>query len=119
MDRLTAFGLFAVTAMLVTYALETRSHCFTLAFAGACGLGSAYWQGRAKGNPAGPGKRDGVRTAGQSALPSWLILAVATSSIIPRSESGTTIGVQALSPSMKNTMPPEWPSTLTSAALSP
>jgi hypothetical protein len=42
MDRLTAFGLFAVTAMLVTYALETRSHWFTLAFAGACGLGSAY-----------------------------------------------------------------------------
>ncbi len=26
MDRLTAFGLFAVTAMLVTYALEDRSH---------------------------------------------------------------------------------------------
>ena len=32
---------------------------------------------------------------------------------------GTAIGVQALSPSMKNTMPPELPSILTSAALSP
>ena len=56
---------------------------------------------------------------GQSALPSWLILAVATSSIIARSSSGTAIGVQALSPSMKNTMPPERPSILMSAALSP
>ena len=42
MDRLSAFGLFAVTAMLVAYALEARSHWFTLAFASACGLGSAY-----------------------------------------------------------------------------
>jgi len=42
MDRLTAFGLFAVTAMLVCYALEKRSHWFTLAFAGSCALGSAY-----------------------------------------------------------------------------
>jgi hypothetical protein len=42
MDRLTAFGLFAVTAMLVTYALEPRSRWWTLAFAGACVLGSAY-----------------------------------------------------------------------------
>jgi hypothetical protein len=42
MDRLTIFGLFAVTAMLVTYALEKRSSWFILAFAGACLLGSAY-----------------------------------------------------------------------------
>jgi len=42
MDLLTAFGLLAVTAMLVTYALEDRSHWFILAFAGACLLGSAY-----------------------------------------------------------------------------
>ena len=42
MDRLTAFGLVAVTAMLVTYALENRSHWFTLAFAAACVLGSLY-----------------------------------------------------------------------------
>ena len=42
MDRLTAFGLFAVSAMLVTYALESRSPWFTLAFAGACALGSTY-----------------------------------------------------------------------------
>jgi hypothetical protein len=42
MDRPTALDLFAVTAMLVTYALEKRSPWFVLAFAGACVLGSAY-----------------------------------------------------------------------------
>jgi len=42
MDALTAFGLFAVTAMLVCYALEARSPWFGLGFAGACALGSAY-----------------------------------------------------------------------------
>lgn len=42
MDRLTAFGLFAVTAMLVMYALERRSPWFILGFAGSCALGSAY-----------------------------------------------------------------------------
>ena len=42
MDRLTLFGLFAVTAMLVCYALERRSTWFILAFAAACILGSAY-----------------------------------------------------------------------------
>ena len=42
MDTLSLFGLFAVTAMLVAYALEDRSHWFILAFAGACALGSAY-----------------------------------------------------------------------------
>jgi hypothetical protein len=42
MDRLTLFGLFAVTAMLICYALEDRSHWFVLAFTGACLLGSAY-----------------------------------------------------------------------------
>jgi hypothetical protein len=42
MDRLTIFGLAAVTLMLVTYALEARSRWFILAFAGACWLGSAY-----------------------------------------------------------------------------
>jgi hypothetical protein len=41
-DRLTLFGLFAVTAMLVTYALEGRSHWYILAFAFACVLGSIY-----------------------------------------------------------------------------
>jgi hypothetical protein len=41
-DRLTAFGLFAVTAMLVCYALEARGRVFILAFAGACALGSIY-----------------------------------------------------------------------------
>ncbi len=42
MDLLTAFGLVAVIAMLVTYALEQRSYWFTLAFAGACAAGSVY-----------------------------------------------------------------------------
>ena len=42
MDPLSAFGLLAVTAMLVTYALEKRSHWFVLAFAASCALGSAY-----------------------------------------------------------------------------
>ena len=42
MDALTLFGLFAVTAMLVTYALEKKSPWFVLAFAGSCLLGSAY-----------------------------------------------------------------------------
>jgi hypothetical protein len=55
----------------------------------------------------------------QSPLPSWLIFAVATSSIMLISFSGTGIGVQALSPSMKKTRPPELPSTRASAALSP
>jgi hypothetical protein len=41
-DWLTLFGLFAVTAMLLCYALEDRSHVFVLAFAGACALGSIY-----------------------------------------------------------------------------
>jgi hypothetical protein len=35
MDWLTLFGLFAVSAMLLTYALEDRSHWFVLAFAAA------------------------------------------------------------------------------------
>jgi hypothetical protein len=42
MDALTIFGLVAVSAMLVCYALEARSHWFVLAFAGSCALGSAY-----------------------------------------------------------------------------
>jgi len=42
MDALTAFGLFAVTAMLLTYACEDRSPWFILAFAGSCVLGSMY-----------------------------------------------------------------------------
>ncbi len=42
MTPLTAFGLVAVTAMLVTYALEKRSPFFILAFALACVMGSIY-----------------------------------------------------------------------------
>jgi hypothetical protein len=42
MDRLTFFGLFAVTSMLITYALEDRSRWFIFAFAVSCMLGSIY-----------------------------------------------------------------------------
>lgn len=42
MNVLTWFGLFAVTAMLVTYSLERKSAWFTLAFAAACVMGSIY-----------------------------------------------------------------------------
>jgi len=76
-DWLSAFGLFAVTAMLVCYAFEHRSPAFILAFAGACALGSIYgfmqgawpfglveavwagialhrWRGRVSGSPSKP-----------------------------------------------------------------
>jgi hypothetical protein len=42
MDGLTLFGLFAVTSMLVCYALENRGPRYILAFAFSCGLGSVY-----------------------------------------------------------------------------
>ena len=42
MDVLTLFGLVAVTAMLVFYALEDRSPAYILAFAGACAASSVY-----------------------------------------------------------------------------
>ncbi|MFM9941533.1 MAG: hypothetical protein ACKVP7_18775 [Hyphomicrobiaceae bacterium] len=42
MDGLTAFGLFAVSAMLVFYALEARGRIYVLGFAVACLLASAY-----------------------------------------------------------------------------
>jgi hypothetical protein len=42
MDTLSLFGLFAVSAMVVCYALENRSHWFVLLFGVSCGLGSAY-----------------------------------------------------------------------------
>jgi hypothetical protein len=39
---LTTLGLFAVTAILVFYALEDHSPWYVLAFAGACALASVY-----------------------------------------------------------------------------
>jgi hypothetical protein len=42
MSGLDLFGLFAVSAMLVAYALEHRSRWFVMAFAGGCLLGSVY-----------------------------------------------------------------------------
>jgi hypothetical protein len=42
MNSLTLFGLLAVSAMLVFYAMEDRSPRYILAFAGACALASVY-----------------------------------------------------------------------------
>lgn len=42
MTPLSAFGLLAVTLMVVCYALERRSAWFILVFAVACVLGSIY-----------------------------------------------------------------------------
>ena len=42
MDLVTAYGVVAVGAMLVTYTLEWRASAFVLAFAGAC-LASALY----------------------------------------------------------------------------
>jgi len=42
MDALTLFGLFAVTTMLICYALEDRNPWFIFMFAVACALGSIY-----------------------------------------------------------------------------
>lgn len=42
MSSLAAFGLFAVTAMVVCYAFENRSQWFVLGFAASCVLGSIY-----------------------------------------------------------------------------
>jgi hypothetical protein len=42
LNLLTLYGLFAVAAMVVCYALENRGRGFVLAFAVACLLGSAY-----------------------------------------------------------------------------
>jgi hypothetical protein len=41
-DTLTLFGVFAVSAMMVLYALEDRGPWFVLGFAGACVLASVY-----------------------------------------------------------------------------
>jgi hypothetical protein len=42
MDRLSLFGLVAVSMMLITYTLEQRSHWYVPLFAIACALGSTY-----------------------------------------------------------------------------
>ena len=42
MDALTWFGLVALTAMLLCYAFETRSHWLILGFAVCCVLASVY-----------------------------------------------------------------------------
>jgi hypothetical protein len=42
MNALSAFGLFAVTAMVLCYAFEDRNPWFILGFAVSCVLGSIY-----------------------------------------------------------------------------
>jgi hypothetical protein len=42
MDALTAFGVAALTFMMLMYALEARGRTFVLAFAAGCALSSAY-----------------------------------------------------------------------------
>jgi hypothetical protein len=42
MGALTLFGLSAISAMLIFYALEDRSPWYIVAFAGACVLASIY-----------------------------------------------------------------------------
>jgi len=41
-DALTAFGVAALTFMMLTYALESRGRIFIVAFAVGCALSSAY-----------------------------------------------------------------------------
>lgn len=42
MDPITAFGIVALTFMMLMYALESRGRIFILAFASGCALSSAY-----------------------------------------------------------------------------
>ena len=42
MDALTAFGVAALTLMMLMYALESRGRAFVLAFAAGCALSSVY-----------------------------------------------------------------------------
>lgn len=42
LDALTLYGLAAVSAMLLFYAFEVRSHWMVLGFAVSCALASAY-----------------------------------------------------------------------------
>ena len=42
MSLLSLFGLFAVSAMLICYAMESRGDGWILGFAAACLLGSTY-----------------------------------------------------------------------------
>jgi hypothetical protein len=42
MSILTAFGLFAVTAMMLCYAFENRSRWFVIGFAASCVVASIY-----------------------------------------------------------------------------
>ena len=42
MDTVTAFGIVALTFMMLMYALESRGRAFVLAFAAGCALSSTY-----------------------------------------------------------------------------
>ena len=49
LDGLTLFGLLSLSAMLVFYALEHRSHWFVLAFAAGCVAASSMASCKAPG----------------------------------------------------------------------
>lgn len=42
MDTLTAYGVAALSFMMLMYALESRGRAFILAFAAGCAMSSAY-----------------------------------------------------------------------------
>jgi hypothetical protein len=42
LDAVTAFGVAALTFMMLMYALESRGRAFILAFAAGCALSSGY-----------------------------------------------------------------------------
>ena len=42
MDQLTAFGIAALSFMMLMYALESRGRIYVLAFAAGCALSSVY-----------------------------------------------------------------------------
>ena len=82
MDALSLFDLLAVTAMLVAYALEDRSHWFILAFAGACALGSVY--GFLQG---GLAVRAGRGDLGRRRVAALVCQAAITSPLLPRQDA--------------------------------
>ena len=71
------------------------------------------------GVPRGELRRLTGAAPGQRPAVSCLIVLPATSAIIDKSSAGATIGVQALSPSIKKTIPSDLPSNLAKAAWSP
>ncbi len=93
MDGLTAFGLFAVTAMLAAYAVEEHSPRFIMAFAGTCTLSSggllllwtSLWRARS-----------GIRLEPRPGMSSYLPLGAAPAKSID--ERGSRIWIELTEP---------------------